>query len=188
VKDDFELIDHTLAGDRRAFGELVTRYQDRLFTAMVYVAGSPSDAEDVLQDAFIQAYLKLRTFQRTSGFYTWIYRIAFNLAVSRRRRRKPEVSVEEARERGGAEPICGQMGASERIERDEGVERVRTAMSRLGEEHRAILVLREIEGCCYEQIADVLQLPVGTVRSRIHRARAQLREILVEELREPSDI
>jgi RNA polymerase sigma-70 factor (ECF subfamily) len=148
---------------------------------MVHVTGSRPEAEDVLQDAFVQAFLKLTTFQRSSGFYTWLYRIAFNLAASRRRRRRPEISVEEARELGGSDPIAHDAEASDKVEREEGVERVRTAMLRLSDEHRSILVLREIEGCCYETIAEVLGLPVGTVRSRLHRARAQLRDILQEE-------
>ena len=181
VKDDFQLIDQTLAGDSEAFGVLVARHQDRLFTAMVHVTGSRPEAEDVLQDAFVQAFLKLTTFQRSSAFYTWLYRIAFNLAASRRRRRRPEISVEEARELGGSDPIASDAEASARAEREEGVERVRAAMLRLTDEHRSILVLREIEGCCYETISEVLGLPAGTVRSRLHRARAQLRDILLEE-------
>ncbi len=188
MKDDFELIDQTLGGDSTAFGELVTRYQDRLYTAMVHVAGSRTEAEDVLQDAFVQAFLKLSSFQRSSAFYTWLYRIAFNLAVSRRRRRRPEISVDESRETGGKEPISNQLEASEQAERQEGVERIRQALAKLGEDHRIILTLRELEGCCYDSIAEILDLPVGTVRSRIHRARAQLRDILIEELREPTDI
>lgn len=184
MKDDLQLIDETLAGRREAFGELVLRHQNRLYTTLVHVTGSATEAEDVVQDAFVQAFLKLSTFQKTSAFYTWLYRIAFNLAVSRRRRRRPELSVEEHREQGGAEPVDRQLEASEKAERDEGVERVRGAIARLSDEHRAILVLREMEGCCYETIAEMLDLPVGTVRSRIHRARGQLREMLKEDLQE----
>lgn len=188
MSDDFELIDQTLRGNSNAFGGLVRQYQDRLYTSLVHLTGSRQEAEDVAQDAFIQAFVKLPTFQRTSAFYTWLYRIAFNLAVSRKRRRRPEVSVEEAREFGGTEPVADQPEASERVEREEGVERVRAAMQKLSDEHRAILVLREIDGCCYESIAECLSLPVGTVRSRLHRARAQLRDILLEDLREPREL
>jgi RNA polymerase sigma-70 factor, ECF subfamily len=184
VKDDLQLIDETLAGRRDAFGELVLRHQDRLYTTLVHVTGSTAEAEDVSQEAFVQAFLKLSTFQKTSAFYTWLYRIAFNVAVSRRRRRRPELSVDEHREQGGAEPVDRQLDAREQLERDEGVQRVRAAMARLSDEHRTILVLREMEGCCYEIIAEMLEVPVGTVRSRIHRARSQLREILKEDLQE----
>lgn len=184
MKDDFQLIDETLAGDRNAFGSLVLRHQDRLFTALVHVLGSRSDAEDVVQDAFVQAFLKLPTFQRTSAFYTWLYRIAFNLAVSQRRKRRPELSVEETREYGGDEPVANHSDVSAHVEREEGVAQIRAALARLSDEHRAILVLRELEGCDYETIAGMLDLPVGTVRSRLHRARSQLREILKEDLQE----
>ena len=184
MKDDFQLIDATLAGDREAFGILVLRHQDRLYTSLVHVTGSRSDAEDVVQDAFVQAFVKLPTFQRTSDFYTWLYIIAFNLAVSHRRRKRPELSVEESRECGGDEPASTEPAVGARVEREEGIAQIRSALARLSEEHRAILVLRELEGCDYDTIAEMLDLPVGTVRSRLHRARHQLREILKEDLQE----
>src|SRR5687768_15040119 len=89
VNDDAQLIDEALAGHSAAFGRLVTRYQDRLYNTLVHVVGSTDEAYDVVQDAFVQAFLKLGSFHRSSAFYTWLYRIAFNLAISRRRRHKP---------------------------------------------------------------------------------------------------
>ncbi len=83
MNDDAQLIDDALAGNSSAFGRLVTRYQDRLYNTLVHVVGSTDEAYDVVQDAFVQAYLKLRSFQHNSAFYTWLYRIAFNLAISR---------------------------------------------------------------------------------------------------------
>jgi RNA polymerase sigma-70 factor (ECF subfamily) len=178
VSDDAQLIDETLAGKPAAFGQLVEKYQDRLYNTMVHVAGSAEDALDVVQDAFVQAFLKLHTFRQSSAFYTWLYRIAFNLAVTHRRRRKPTLSVEQARESGGQEPIDKQPGPEARIEDDERARQVRQAIAGLGEEHRTVLILREIDGCCYETIAEMLDVPIGTVRSRLHRARLQLREEL----------
>ena len=180
VKDDALLIDEVLAGDTSAFGELVLRYQDRLFNTLTYVVGSCEEAEDVVQDAFVQAFVKLGTFQRASAFYTWLYRIAFNLAVSRKRRRRPERSVDEVRDLTGDEPVDDGEAPGDRLEHHESAEQVQAALERVSDEHRAILVLREIEGFCYEKIADVLDLPVGTVRSRLHRARMALREELKE--------
>ena len=87
-QDDARLIDLVLTGDSAAFSLLVRRYQDRLFTALVHIASSRDEAEDVAQEAFIQAYLKLSSFARNSSFYTWLYRIAFNTAISRRRRKR----------------------------------------------------------------------------------------------------
>jgi RNA polymerase sigma-70 factor (ECF subfamily) len=180
VKDDALLIDEVLAGDTSAFGELVVRYQDRLFNTLTYVVGSCEEAEDVVQDAFVQAFVKLGTFQRASAFYTWLYRISFNLAVSRKRRRRPQRSVDEVRDLTGDEPVDDGEAPSDCLEHRESAEQVQAALERVSDEHRTILVLREIEGFCYEKIADVLDLPVGTVRSRLHRARMALREELKE--------
>jgi RNA polymerase sigma-70 factor, ECF subfamily len=182
VNDDAQLIRETLAGKSAAFGELVQKYQDRLYNTLVHVVGNAEDARDVVQDAFVQAFLKLEGFRQTSGFYTWLYRIAFNVAASLGRRRKPTLSIERAREAAGQEPVDDQAGPSQRAEDEERAGQVREAIAALSEEHRAILVLREIDGCCYETIGEILGLPIGTVRSRLHRARLQLREKLKQGL------
>jgi len=182
VNDDVQLIDETLNGRTAAFGELVRKYQNRLFNTVFHVVGNAEDARDVVQDAFVQALLKLHTFQRSSTFYTWLYRIAFNVAVSHCRRRRPTASVEHARETAGLEPRDSADNPVQSAEREERCSQVRRALAELSEEHRTVLVLREIDGCCYETIAEILGIPVGTVRSRLHRARLQLREQLKEVL------
>lgn len=184
MKDDAQLIDDALAGQSAAYGDLVEKYQDRLFNTVFHMVGSREEAEDVVQEAFVQAFIKLESFQRASAFYTWLYRIAFNVAISRKRRKRPEVSVEQTREVTGQEPMDPGEAPDGRLQREENVEQVHAALNRLSEEHRAILVLREMEGFCYERIADVLDLPVGTVRSRLHRARLQMREHLKDVLQE----
>ncbi len=182
VNDDAQLIQETLAGKSVAFGQLVQKYQDRLYNTLVHVAGGIDEARDVVQEAFVQAFVKLETFQRNSAFYTWLYRIAFNVAASYCRRRRFLVSVEQARDEAGREPVDGRAGPSQQLERLERCRQVRQALATLSEEHRAVLILREIDGCCYETIAEMLDLPIGTVRSRLHRARLQLREQLKEVL------
>jgi RNA polymerase sigma-70 factor, ECF subfamily len=174
-RDDATLIDLALGGDAAAFGWLVRRYQDRLYTSLVHVSGSRDEAEDVVQDAFVQAFLKLRSFERQSTFYTWLYRIAFNTAVSRRRKRRVEGSVDQVRAAVGDEPADRRERPEEQVLRQERAELLAKALGGLSAEHRAILILREMEGRDYEQIAQILDLPVGTVRSRLHRARAHLR-------------
>jgi RNA polymerase sigma-70 factor, ECF subfamily len=178
VKDDVQLIEEALDGDSAAFGQLVTRYQDRLYNTLVHVVGSTDTAYDVVQDAFVQAYVKLETFERASAFYTWLYRIAMNLAISRRRREKPHVSVEHAREVLGHEPIDNAEPPGARLERRERACQVQASLATLSDEHRAILILREVDDCSYEQISEILDLPIGTIRSRLHRARLQLRDQL----------
>ena len=182
VNDDANLIDETLAGHTAAFGELVQKYQDRLYNTVVHVAGNAEDARDIVQDAFVQAFIKLDTFQRNSAFYTWLYRIAFNMAASHRRRQRPTLSLELARETSGIEPMDTLRPPNEQLEQNERCRQVRRAIGQLNDEHRVVVVLREIDGCCYETIADILELPIGTVRSRLHRARLQLREKLKEVL------
>ena len=184
MKDDAQLIDATLAGESAAFGCLVTKYQDRLVNTLVPLLGSAEDARDVAQDAFVQAFVKLDRFRRTSAFYTWLYRIAFNMAMSHRRRKKPTVSLEEIKERTGTEPTEDGCDPGDRLLRDEQVCQVQAALATLAEDHRVVLVLREIDGCRYETIAEILDLPVGTIRSRLHRARIQLREQLQQILHE----
>ncbi len=184
MNDDAPLIAETLAGNSDAFGRLVTKYQDRLYNSLVHVVGSTEEAQDVAQDAFVQAFLKLSTFQGNSAFFTWLYRIAFNVAISQRRKHKTTVSIDQQRELSGNEPLDHNQAPTERIESQERIAQVRTALAALGEEHRTVLILREIDNCSYEEIAEILDLPVGTVRSRLHRARLELREQLKESLQE----
>lgn len=177
-RDERQLIEAACRGEAAAFEALVRQHQQRLCTALTHLCGSYEEAEDVAQEAFVQAYLKLRSFTGGSAFYTWLYRIAINAAISRRRRRRPEVSVDNGRPRGGVEPLDGGELPPQKLLREERAAQIRLALGRLSEEHRAILVLREIEGCHYDQIAEILHLPAGTVRSRLHRARLQLKEQL----------
>lgn len=182
MSDDAELIAEALAGKSAAFGQLVQKYQDRLYNTVVHVVGSTEDARDVVQEALVQAFLKLDTFRGASAFYTWLYRIAFNVAATWCRKRRSVLSVEQAREVSGNEPLDRRAGPTEPIEQEERCQQVREALAALSEEHRAVLILREIDGCCYETIAEILELPVGTVRSRLHRARLQLRDQLKQML------
>jgi RNA polymerase sigma-70 factor (ECF subfamily) len=175
---DGELVEAALGGDRDAFGDLVVRYQDRLFNTLVRILGSREDAADAAQDAFVQAYSKLESFRGAAQFYTWLYRIAMNVALSRRRRRRPVASVDAAKDTLGEEPVDAADGPEAGALARERAEQVQAALRHLGDQQRKILVLREMEGFSYESIADILELPVGTVRSRLFRARLQLRERL----------
>jgi RNA polymerase sigma-70 factor (ECF subfamily) len=183
LSDDAPLIAATLAGDSAAFGQLVGRYQDRLYNALFRVLGSAEDARDIVQDAFVQAYTKLNTFRGSSKFYTWLYRIAFNLAMSHARRQRPTRSLERARDVFGGEPVDGRPMPEANLTQREQVTLVHTALAALNPEYRQILVLRELEGCRYDEIAEILELPAGTVRSRLFRARLQLRDQLAPAMR-----
>ena len=179
--DDTTLIAQTIAGDSEAFGSLIDRYQPRLYNAMVHFLRDRTEAEDVVQDAFVLAMTKLDSFKGNSQFYTWLYRIAHNAAISKLRKKRPTVSLDggknDEQSPGFAVPDDGER-PGERMEKQEQIQILMNAMDRLSDQHRSILILREMEGMDYEAIAGVLQLPVGTVRSRLHRARITLREIM----------
>jgi RNA polymerase sigma-70 factor (ECF subfamily) len=185
VQDDAHLIRASLAGDSASFGRLVCRYQDRLYHTVVHVVGSREDALDLVQDAFVQAFLRLETFQGASAFYTWLYRIALNLSLSWKRKQRPTMSVDQARELSGAEPPDHHGARPEHaMDQEERAGQVRRALIQLSDEHRQVLVLREMEGASYETISEMLDVPLGTVRSRLHRARIELREQLRDVLQE----
>lgn len=180
--DDNRLIAECLEGRTAAFGELVRRYQDRLYNTVYRLVDNAEDAQDVLQEAFLNAYQSLDSFKGDSLFFTWLYRIAVNTAMSLKRKHRVALSIEIGREEGNgcAEPLdgseFGQPGLA--MEKAEQGRRIQEALSRMSPEHRAVLVLKDMEGQKYESIADVLQVPIGTIRSRLHRARMELREIL----------
>lgn len=178
---DLQLIDSTLAGDRTAFDELVKRYQDRLVHSLEHTLGSREEALDVAQQAFVQSWRKLKSFRRESAFYSWLYRIARNVAVSRIRRQPVSPgSLDHLQDASGFELADAHAGAAPEhaLETAEEVSLVRNALNQISEEFRQPLVLKEIDGFSYEEIAQVLDIPLGTVRSRIFRGRQELIERL----------
>ena len=178
MSEDTQLIDLAVHGDRNAFTALVEMNQERLFASMIQVTGSPEEAEEVVQEAFIRAFLKLDTFQRNSQFFTWLYRIAFNSALTRKRRNRARVSLDHCRENNGREVTGTADAVDEPMLRQERVNLVRAAIQILSEDHRTILVLREMQERSYEDIAEILEISIGTVRSRLSRARNQLKVTL----------
>ena len=177
---DQQLISQTLDGQTAAFGILVRKYQNRLFNSMVHLLRNQSDAEDVVQDAFLLALRKLDSFQGNSQFYTWLFRIARNTAISKLRRKKPTVSLESTGSEQRLDFPDDGPAVSDEMERRERQTGLMRAMDLLSSEHREILILREMEEQNYETISEILDLPVGTVRSRLHRARSQLKELLIK--------
>jgi len=176
VNHDAALIEATRNGDSHAFGLLVRAYQDRVYHVVRHWMGDHQEAEDLVQETFVQAYLKLASFRGASSFTTWIFRIAFNLTATRRKKRRPtqldpQSPLYERLSDRGETP-------EERLQREERAGQVQAALAGLSDEYRAVLVLREMEDCDYESMAEILDLPIGTVRSRLHRARLELRDRL----------
>ncbi len=174
---DPELIDATLNGDLRAFDELVRKYQDRLVHSLEHSLGSREDALDIAQQAFVLAWKKLASFRREAGFYSWLYRIARNAAVSHiRRPTLKSGSLDHLHDSVGFEPAdtSDQTAPEHSIVQSEQIEMVRAALLEIAEEFRQPLVLKEIDGFSYEEIAQIMEIPLGTVRSRIFRGRQEL--------------
>ncbi len=178
--EETALIDCIVSGQTSKFEILVGSYQQRIYTTLFGMLGNRQDAEDVTQEAFVTAFRKLDKFERRASFYTWLHRIAFNAAIDLQRRKKRTrnqfVSVEMI---DTTEPTDQKSDSPAAIViTKETVSQVQLALSRLDEERRNIIVLRDLQGIDYAEIATMLEIPVGTVRSRLHRARIELREIL----------
>jgi len=185
-RTDAELVQRAQQGAPAAFAELVSRYQDRVFNTCYRMCHNEADALDLTQGTFLRALEGLPGFRHGSGFYTWLFRIAINLTLSHRRTRSRRSTASLAG-RGDDEPARdvpappSQSAVSAPAEQRELQERVAWALAQLDEEFRAAVVLKDIEDMDYAQIADVLGIPVGTVKSRIHRGRLLLRELLRDE-------
>jgi RNA polymerase sigma-70 factor (ECF subfamily) len=188
---DEVLVAQARAGDAPAAAALIERYQDRVYNLCYRMCGHEADAADLTQATFLKALESLPSFELRSSFYTWLFRIAVNAALSHRRslRRRPMHSL-DGTDLGGMDsadrphrPPVASAGPSplRRLELAELHERVAGALARLAEEFRAPVVLRDMEELDYHEIAEILAVPVGTVKSRIHRGRLMLRELLVGE-------
>lgn len=185
MDSDEQLLSQFLAGDERAFETLVGRYESRLRKVAYGLVRDWGLAEDVAQDAFLRAYRKAATFRGGSSVKAWLYRIAINRAHDelRRIRRKGEVALDigmgepDERRRASAEDVA----AARELERH-----VAMALSEMREEYRTALVLREMEGMTYREIAELLGWPLGTVQIRVHRGRLELRSRL-QALRSPKE-
>jgi RNA polymerase sigma-70 factor (ECF subfamily) len=184
--DDQGLIDACRAGNTEAYGILVRRYQDRLYPTVLRITGCAEDAQDLLQETFLRAYQKLGRFHGESSFYTWVYRIAVNLALSGRRRRRPVLHLGDSPAGAAADSAIDsrETDPSLPMERAERERIIQGALNALAGDHRAVVVMKEFDGLRYEEIGAILGIPVGTVRSRLHRARCELRDrlrVLIDE-------
>src|SRR5262245_40901176 len=181
--DDSRLIAECLAGDTTAFGELVRRYQDRLYNTVYRLVDNAEDALDVVQEAFLNAYQSLDSFKGDSLFFTWLYRIAVNTAISLKRKKRVLVRIPDRNGENSIDPAAPSemTRPGHALEQAEEEQKLHKALARLSPEHRTVLVMKELEGQKYEDMADTLGVPIGTIRSRLHRARLELRELLEQE-------
>lgn len=193
MEADVDLIARTRAGDLEAFDVLVERHQNRIFNVCYWTLGNRADAADAAQDTFVRAFRGLKNFRGDSIFSTWLHRIAVNVCIdaAQKRRRAPLLysdftfcdtddeaaeDIESRVKQDGSTPDSAE--PSEAALKKEKRAAVRAALARLSDHYRIVLVLFDIEGRSYEEIAAALDLPLGTIKSRLNRARAQLREEL----------
>lgn len=190
--EEADLIRRAQAGDRAAFGAFVVATQDRLYTVLVRIIGDREEARELAQETYLKAFSSLASFRGDSAPYTWLYRVAVNLAIARLRkvRRHRVFSLDSGATSGtavgggGASVVRGAGGTDPRLGPEgqalaaEQARQVVAALGRLDSEYRTVLVLRDVDQLDYREIADVLQLPIGTVKSRLFRARLSLREEL----------
>jgi RNA polymerase sigma-70 factor (ECF subfamily) len=170
--DDRDLIASAQRGDRQAFGELVCRHQNRVVGLIYRMCGDARLAEDAAQEAFVRVWQNLDNYKPQHAFRSWLYRIAANAALDALRRERPSTEIESL-------PLADKSpGPEQAAESDQRATQVRQAVARLSEPLRLVLVLREYEELSYHEIAAALDIPIGTVMSRLNTARIQLRRDL----------
>lgn len=191
-----ELIERCKAGDRQAFSILVSKYQRRAFGIAYGILKNPDDAMDAAQDAFVKVFRNIGGFKGNSSFYTWFYRIVVNVCIDQYRRKKKMRSVEyddtyrRRDESDGVHPLQGNtrpMHPGEKFKQEELGEVLYAALETLSDNHRTIIILREVEGLSYEEIAETMDCHLGTVMSRLHHARKNLQKALKPYLEEFGD-
>ncbi len=188
VSEEADLVERCRGADRAAFGRLIALHQDRVYNVCLRMCGSLSDAEDYTQEAFIMAMRSIDRFDGRSRFYTWMFRIAMNVVISGKRKGdRPAVRSLDDGRMADDEPgrwalrdslADRESGPLEQAALREEHAKVMAALAELDEEHRAAVILRDVESLDYSEIAEVLGVAVGTVKSRLHRARMALRERL----------
>lgn len=180
---DRDLAVRATAGDRDAFASLVERHHGRILAMLERLSGCAEQARDLAQETFVSAYRHLASFRHDSRFSTWLHTIACNHAASAGRRRRPVASLDAAGRDGSShrEPEARLPDVGARLEQAELRTRVGAALAKLDERYRQVVVLSDMQGESYEQIAATLDIPIGTVRSRLHRGRTQLRSLLTTE-------
>lgn len=178
--EDTALVESVRKGDMQAFASLIAKYQDRVFNMVYRMSRSREDAEELTQEAFLTALKKMSQFRGHSGFYTWIFRIAANLVISYSRRsgRIRFQSLSSSEE--FTETLAGKSNGDPQaiVVAAERQARVMEALEELDEEMRLVVILRDIEDMDYNMISEVLEVPMGTVKSRLHRGRCELKDKL----------
>ncbi len=188
--DDATLVRQAQKGDSRAFDQLVTRYQERLYGTLYHMTSNHEDADDLVQEAFIKAYKALPSFKGDSSFFTWLYRIAVNKTINhiKSRKNRPQMSLNDLDFNAEHDPDIVALVSEKTPRRDAGLselqEKLNAAMQRLSETHRMVVAMHDVQGMSHEEISRIMDCNTGTVRSRLFYARQQLQGFLADFLKE----
>lgn len=184
--EDAELVRRAQAGDLEAYDALVRRYQERIYGVVYHMTSNHEDAADLAQEAFVRAYRALASFKGDSSFFTWLYRIAVNQTLNflKQRRSRGHLSLNDLDFQAENDPDIVALISEKTPRRETSLrelqERLNTALQKLSVQHRMVVTLHDIQGLRHEQIAEIMNCNVGTVRSRLHYARQQLQAYLAD--------
>ncbi len=184
--EDFELVRAARAGDENAFGELVRKYQGRIYSLAYGMVGNHSDADDLAQEIFLKSYRNIKKFRFKSSFYTWLYRIGVNTVLTRRKKLRRDRHLElkpQVLDLEGSPYLPARLGGKRGDRAADGRELrrdIREAIDRLPEKQKAVVVMHDIEGIPHRKISRILKSSEGTIRSRLHYGRKRLQEELAE--------
>lgn len=184
--DDRLLVSRAQAGDSEAYDALIRRYQERIYATIYHMTSNHEDAADLAQETFVKAYRALKSFKGDSSFFTWIYRIAVNKTINflKQRRRRGQMSLNDLDFNAEHDPdvvaLISERTPHREVKLRELQEKLNAAMQQLSEEHRMVVTLHDIQGLRHEQIGELMNCNVGTVRSRLHYARQQLQAYLAD--------
>jgi RNA polymerase sigma-70 factor (ECF subfamily) len=186
---EMDLVRKAQRGDLKAYDELIQRYQERIYATVYHMTSNHEDANDLAQDSFIKAYQALKSFKGGSSFYTWLYRIAVNKTINflKQRKNRTHLSLNDLDFNTENNPDLVALISENTPRRDAGLkelqEKLNTALLRLSEPHRLVVVLHDVQGQSHEEIAEIMDCNIGTVRSRLFYARQQLQSLLTDYLK-----
>ncbi len=187
--EEAELVRRARHGDLGAYDDLVRRYQERIYATIYHMTSNHEDANDLAQEAFIKAFQALRSFKGGSSFYTWVYRIAVNKTINflKQRKNKAQLSLDDLDFNAEHDPDLVALISEKTPRREANLselqEKLNAAMQRLSEPHRLVVTLHDVQGLSHEEIADIMDCNIGTVRSRLFYARQQLQAYLSDYLK-----
>jgi RNA polymerase sigma-70 factor (ECF subfamily) len=186
---EMDLVRRAQRGDLKAYDELVQRYQERIYATVYHMTSNHEDANDLAQDSFIKAYQALKSFKGGSSFYTWLYRIAVNKTINflKQRKNRIHMSLNDLDFNTENNPDLVALISENTPRRDAGLkelqEKLNAALLKLSEPHRLVVVLHDVQGQSHEEIAEIMDCNIGTVRSRLFYARQQLQSLLTDYLK-----